>query len=245
MAKIRLNKFLAQCGVASRRAAEKLMEMGQVKVNGIIIREMGVRIDPKKDMVLVADKQIRPEEERIYYILNKPVGYVTTASDPFGRKKVTDLVPKNPRVYPVGRLDYDTSGLLILTNDGDFTYEMTHPKFEKEKCYEVKVSFKDVETHGMRLKKDFGRAKLQSLVDSFRKGIKLKEGIAKADKIRVLEEKGNVVKLSIVIHQGWNRQIRRMCEALGLEVVLLKRIRIGNIKLGDLKEGEYRIISNI
>ncbi|MDD5732069.1 MAG: pseudouridine synthase [Patescibacteria group bacterium] len=229
MEKIRLNKFLSQCGVASRRAAEKLMEMGMVKVNGIIVREMGVTIDPENDSVLVADKQVRPCTDMVYYILNKPVGYITTASDPHDRKKVTDLVPKNPRVYPVGRLDHDTSGLLILTNDGDFTYEMTHPKFEKEKEYELTVKKNGLTS--------------DAIVKKFQKGVNLSEGVAKADKINVLEEKENVVKLSIVIHQGWNRQIRRMCEMMGLEVVGLKRVRIGDIRLGELEVGKWRKLS--
>ena len=236
MEKIRLNKYLSQCGVASRRAAEKLMELGQVKVNGIMVREMGVMVDPDRDMIQVADKQIRPCNDLVYYILNKPVGYITTASDPHGRKKVTDLVPSSPRVYPVGRLDHDTSGLLILTNDGDFTYRLTHPKFEKEKEYIVNVKCQMSNVKTKESLRDY-------IIKKFRKGIKLEEGVAKADKIKVLEEREDVVKLSIVIHQGWNRQIRRMCEALGLEVLSLKRVRIGEIRLGDLKEGEWKKIS--
>jgi len=222
---------LADSGVCSRRAADVLISAGKVRVNGITA-QVGTKIDPGKDVVFVGGKKVGGGGEKVYYILNKPVGYVTTSSDPFGRKKVTDLVPKSPRVYPVGRLDYDTSGLLVLTNDGDFTHKLTHPKFEKEKEYEVVIKFENYKVI----------KSVDDLVYKFKIGIKLKEGIAKVDKIGILEERGNVVKLSIVIHQGWNRQIRRMCEAVGLEVVGLKRVRIGDIRLGDLKVGEYKEI---
>ena len=227
MMKIRLNKFLSDSGVCSRRAADTLISGGKVRVNGITA-QVGTKVDSEKDVVFVGGKKVGVSGEKVYYVLNKPVGYVTTSSDPFGRKKVIDLVPKSPRVYPVGRLDYDTSGLLILTNDGDFTHKLTHPKFEKEKEYEVNCRIQNSEFR----------------IDKFKEGVKLKEGIARADKIKILNQKGDMITFSIIIHQGWNRQIRRMCEALGLEVVSLKRVRIGDIRLGDLKEGEFKKFLN-
>lgn len=224
MEKIRLNKFMSDSGVCSRRAADTLIFSGKVRINGITA-QVGTKVDPEKDVVFVNGKRVEAGSEKVYYILNKPVGYVTTSSDPFGRKKIVDLVPSDPRVYPVGRLDYDTSGLLILTNDGDFTHRCTHPKFEKEKEYEVNCRIQNSEFK----------------ISKFKEGVKLEEGLAKVDKISILEEKGSVIKLSIVIHQGWNRQIRRMCEALGLEVISLKRVRIGDMKLPNIKEGEYKL----
>jgi pseudouridine synthase len=231
MEKIRLNKFLADSGVCSRRAADALISEGRVRI-GKDIAEVGTKIDPEKDAIFVDGKKVGINDEKIYYVLNKPAGYVTTSSDPHDRKKVTDLVPKNPRVYPVGRLDCSTSGLLILTNDGDFTHKLTHPKFEKEKEYEVEIKSQISNLKDGRL-----------ISHKFLEGVRLEEGIAKADKISVLEERGNVVRLSIVIHQGWNRQIRRMCEKIGLEVIRLKRVRVEGLKLGDLKIGEYRIFN--
>lgn len=225
---IRLNKFLSDNGICSRRSADTLISEGKVKINGTIAT-LGTKIDPKRDVIFVNGKKIENiSDEKIYYILNKPAGYITTSSDPHGRKTVMDLVPKYPRVYPVGRLDYSTSGLLILTNDGDLTNKLTHPKFEKEKEYEVEARIMNNEL------------RIKELINEFKKGIRLQEGVAKADKISVLEESENMVKLSIVIHQGWNRQIRRMCEALGLEVLELKRVKVGKLELGNLKEGSWK-----
>ncbi len=230
MAKIRLNKYLSSCGVSSRRAAERLMEEGKVKVNGIIIREMGFSIDPQNDKVIVGEIQVQPKEERVYYMLNKPAGYVCTSFDPFGRKKALDLVSKTPRVFNVGRLDFDTTGLLILTNDGDLTNRLTHPKFEKEKEYLVKSQIANHKS----------QANPKSQIQMFKDGIKLQEGIAKADEIKVVSQKDDILTFQIVIHQGWKRQIRRMCEEVGLKVLELKRMRVGRLELGDLKEGEWK-----
>ena len=231
MAIMRLNRYLAQCGVSSRRGAEELMKNGQVSVNGVVITEMGFQVDTDNDRVFVGGKQVAPEEGRVYYLLNKPVGYITTAFDPFGRKKAIDLVPKNPRVFSVGRLDHDTAGALIFTNDGDLANRLTHPRYEKEKEYLVDCRFKIA---------DFRLKTIESLRDKFLEGVKLKEGLAKADKVEIVKSGDNEVELKIVLHQGWNRQIRRMCEAVGLEVLRLKRVRIGQITLGDLGEGEWR-----
>jgi len=226
----RLNKFIAQNGLCSRRSADKLILSGKVFVNNKKVTELGLKIDEDVDRISVEGKELQKLDEKIYYAINKPVGYITTSKDPKGRKKVIDLVPKYPKVYPVGRLDSDSEGLLILTNDGEFTHKMTHPKFEKEKEYEVEAK---IEKTGVNQ---------ATVYDSFTKGIRLKEGIAKADKINILKNSRGQIIFNITIHQGWNRQIRRMCATVGLDVTRLKRIRIGEMKLDNLVTGKYRIL---
>ncbi|MBI2448024.1 rRNA pseudouridine synthase [Candidatus Microgenomates bacterium] len=228
---VRLNKFLASSGVSSRRGAEELMKNSQVSVNGVVVTEMGFQVDTEQDRIFVGGKQVQMEGEKVYYLLNKPVGYITTSLDPFGRKKAVDLVPKNPRVFSVGRLDHDTSGALLFTNDGDLANKLTHPRYEKEKEYLVSGRFKIQDSRF----KNIG-----SIRNEFIKGVELKEGLAKADKVEIVKESGDRVELKIVLHQGWNRQIRRMCEVLGLEVLSLKRIRFGHLSLGDLGKGRYK-----
>jgi len=232
MSEIRLNKFLAESGVSSRRRADELILMGRVRVGKKTVKEMGIKIDPEKEDIFIDGKKINIKKENIYYILNKPTGYITTAFDPFGRKKVTDLVPIKKRLYPVGRLDWDTSGLLVLTNDGDLTQRLTHPKYKKEKEYFVIALITN----------RYPKSNVKYLKKAFEGGVKLKEGIAKADKVDLLDQNGKKISFNITLHQGWNRQIRRMCEKVGLEVIALKRIRIGKLKLGDLKEGKYKKI---
>jgi len=272
MSRIRLNKFLASCGISSRRAADKLIREGKVKVNGIVVREMGIKIDPEKDKVIVGELQVQPQGKKVYYMLNKPKGYVCSSFDPFYRKKVIDLVPREPRVFSVGRLDRDTRGLLILTNDGNLTYKLTHPKFEKEKEYIVQVRKQE----NKKLKKPACRQAGQenkktclagspvaclsadrtdrqagkktrkedlNIEQMLKQGVRLKEGIAKADRIEVLEQKGDFIKFRIVIHQGWKRQIRRMCDKIGFKVLDLKRVRVGDLELKGLKEGRWRKLS--
>ncbi|HRY60329.1 MAG TPA: pseudouridine synthase [Patescibacteria group bacterium] len=231
---VRLNKFLSKNSLISRRTADKLIIQGKITVNGEKIKELGIKINPEKDSVFIDGKKIKIQDDKVYYILNKPVGYITTMSDPRGRKKVVDLVPKYPKVYPVGRLDYDSSGLLILTNDGDLTYRLTHPKFEKEKSYEVKCRIMNYESGIMNDK---------IIVGKFLKGIRLKEGVAKADNVKVLSQKGDIITFNITLHQGWNRQIRRMCATVGLDVISLKRVRIGKLLLGNIKEGMWQKIN--
>lgn len=237
MALIRLNKYLAQNSRCSRRSADALILAGKVSINGKRTNELGIKIDDEKDKISLNGENISKQENTIYYALNKPVGYITTSSDPRGRKKVIDLVPKYPKVYPVGRLDYDSEGLIILTNDGDFTYRMIHPKFEKEKEYAiVAVATKKIPMTNTQY------SIWNYIKDKFLKGIKLKEGIAIADKLSFSKEKVNQVEFNIVLHQGWNRQIRRMCATVGLDVLSLKRVRIGNLNLGNIKIGEYKIL---
>lgn len=231
MPQIRINKYLSESGVCSRRKADELVSNGEVTVNGTVVRELGTKIDPEKDQVVVSGNKVKKVKEFVYYALNKPKGYVSTSSDPMGRKKAIDLLPKDPRVFSVGRLDADSSGLLILTNDGDTAQKIAHPSFNKEKKYVVTARNKG------------GRAVDEKyIVSRLRQGINLSEGVARADKIGDISTRGDMIRFSIVIHQGWNRQIRRMCAKVGLTVVSLERNSIGSIGLGSLKPGEFKKI---
>ncbi|KRQ86633.1 Ribosomal large subunit pseudouridine synthase B [Caloramator mitchellensis] len=221
----RIQKYIARCGIASRRKAEELIFNGKVKVNGEIINDI-VLINPDNDIVEVEGKIISPEESKIYIMLNKPVGYVTTAKDEKGRKTVLDLINVRERVYPVGRLDYDTSGLLILTNDGDFAYKMTHPSKEIDKVYIALVE-------GIPTEEE---------IERFKKGLKIEDYITAPADFKLIEKRGKNAIVRITIHEGKNRQVRRMCEKIGHKVLELKRIQIGKIKLGNLKVGEWRFL---
>jgi pseudouridine synthase len=230
---IRINKFLAQSGIASRRAVDKLIEEKRVKIkvgNDFIIAKVGDKIDPEKETVLVNNKPIAIKSDLIYYAVNKPIGYTSSVRDTYADKLVTDLVPKTPRVYPIGRLDKNSHGLLILTNDGDLANILTHPSFGHEKEYEVKIKSTN--------------EKLKSKIFKLKKGVKLQEGLAKFDKFDTIsiDENRNFSEIKVVLHQGWKRQIRRMCEHVGLEVTDLKRIRMGKLELGDLEEGKYKLV---
>ena len=226
--KIRLQKYMAQCGVASRRHAEELIQAGRVKVNGEIITEMGIRVSDQ-DRIEVDGKLINKEKKLIYIMLNKPSGYVSTVSDPEGRKTVLDLIDGvNERIYPVGRLDYDTTGLIILTNDGDFAFENTHPGQETRKTYVSEVL-------GMPSNKE-----LQAL----RSGIMLDGKLTAPAEVEVVDIRPKSTVLRIVIHEGRNRQVKRMCEAVGRPVLRLKRSAVGRLTLGDLKLGQWRYLTN-
>ncbi|MDO8507782.1 MAG: pseudouridine synthase [bacterium] len=215
---MRINKYIASCTKTSRRKAEELVLTGKVKVNDEVTRDLSTQIG-ESDKVYLDGKMIAPQEF-VYYALNKPVGYTTTTSDPHAKKIITDLVPNDPPVFPVGRLDKNTSGLIILTNDGDFAQKMTHPKYEKEKEYIV-------ETDNFLSEK---------LLDKLRHGVELEDGKTAPAKIKATGSK----KYSMIIHEGKNRQIRRMIEAVGAKVITLKRIRIEDFELEDLAEGEYK-----
>ncbi|MCX7843181.1 MAG: rRNA pseudouridine synthase [Clostridia bacterium] len=228
MQEMRLQKYLAQCGLASRRKAEELIKQGRVSVNGIKVSEMGLKIS-ERDIVLVDGKKTALEAKKIYIMLNKPCGYITSAKDQFSRKTVLDLVEGvEERVYPVGRLDYDTSGLLILTNDGEFTNRMTHPRHETNKVYIAEVK---------------GRPDSQDL-SSFEKGLSIDNYITAPAKIKIMEKKADSTVAEIIIHEGRNRQIRKMCSAIGHPVISLKRIAIGGLKLGELPEGQWRYLTD-
>ena len=226
---VRLQKFMAEQGVASRRKSEDLIRAGKVKVNGHVA-EIGMKINPRKDLVTVGKQKLTNVKKRkmVYVMLNKPRGYVTTVSDELGRKTVMDLLPDfGCRIYPVGRLDKDSEGLLLLTNDGSFTNCMTHPSHEYAKVYRVTVrpSVND------------------DILYNLRNGIEIDGRMTAPCEVTVLTEQENRVVLEFILHEGRNRQIRKMCESQGLEVARLKRISIGPIKLGMLKQGDYRELS--
>ena len=226
---VRLQKFMAEQGVASRRKSEELILAGKVKVNGHVA-QIGMKINPRKDLVTVGKQKLTNVKNRkmVYIMLNKPRGYVTTVSDELGRKTVMDLLPDfGVRIYPVGRLDKDSEGLLLLTNDGSFTNCMTHPSHEYAKVYRVTV----------RPSVD------DNILYNLRNGIEIDGRVTAPCDVTVLTEEDNRVVLEFVLHEGRNRQIRKMCESQGLEVARLKRISIGPIKLGMLKQGDYRELS--
>lgn len=217
----RLQKVLARIGVGSRRASEELIDAGRVTVNGEVAT-LGQRVDEDNDTVAVDGVVMSVQHGLVTYLLNKPAGVVTTASDPEGRSIVIDLVPGEPRVFPVGRLDYETEGLLLLTNDGDLTHRLTHPSFGVEKEYLAEVEGRP------------SRAAIRAL----REGIELDDGVTAPAKAAAFGESG--VKLTI--HEGRNRQVRRMCAAVGFPVRRLVRIRIGPITDTTLKAGEWRLL---
>lgn len=226
---VRLQKFMAEQGVASRRKSEDLIRAGKVKVNGHIA-EIGMKINPRKDLVTVGKQKLTNVKNRkmVYIMLNKPRGYVTTVSDELGRKTVMDLLPDfGCRIYPVGRLDKDSEGLLLLTNDGSFTNCMTHPSHEYAKVYRVTVR----------------PAVNDEILFNLRNGIEIDGRKTAPCEVTVLTEEENRVVLEFILHEGRNRQIRKMCESQGLEVARLKRISIGPIKLGMLKQGDYKELS--
>lgn len=222
---MRLQKYLAQCGVASRRGAEKIIEEGRVSVNGSVITQMGVQIDEDADEVCVDGVKVRTESKKYYIMLNKPVGFVTTVSDDKGRPTVLDLVSDiSARLYPVGRLDYDTEGLLLLTNDGDLTYQLTHPKHEIAKTYVAEVT---------------GNISMDTLT-ALRKGVVL-DGVKTAPaEVEVIGATQYGTKLEITIHEGRNRQVRRMFEELGCIVKKLRRTKEAGLNLGHVPLGKWR-----
>ena len=228
--KVRLQKFLANSGVASRRKCEELILEGKVSVNGKVINELGIKIDPTVDKVEYCGKLIYNTEKLVYILLNKPIGYVTTANDQFNRDTVLNLVKVKERVVPVGRLDMYTSGALILTNDGDFVYKVTHPKHEITKTYTVTV-------HGIIT---------NEAVEKLRQGVKIEDYVTRPAKVKILktDEEKNISRLEITIHEGKNRQVRKMCEAVGSKVIALHRSKIGDIGVKDLKLGNWRYLKD-
>lgn len=224
---MRLNKYIAEAGLASRRQADHFITEGRVKVNGEVVTTLGTVIDPAKDKVFLNGQPIGLTEERVVYLLNKPKGVVTTADDPEERKTVLDFVPKTPRVFPCGRLDAETMGLVLLTNDGTLCYQLTHPKFEHEKQYLVHATGNNPEVAISKLKK----------------GVELKDGSVTIHELTVNNVHHQKIDFTITIHEGRNRIIRRLCAAVGLEVISLTRTRIGHYHLEDLAPGEYRAIT--
>lgn len=222
--KIRLQKHLSACGIASRRKAEELIESGKVRVNGRIAT-LGDKVDPKRDKVTVRGKNVVAVTEKVYIMVNKPRGYVTTMSDEYDRKCVNDLVKDvGVKVFPVGRLDRDSEGLLLMTNDGELANSITHPSRHVNKTYRVTV----------------GGTVTDEQIEKLTTGIMLDGRKTQPCDVFVVERKPDRTMLNFIIHEGRNRQIRRMCEAVGLEVLRLKRLEIAGVKLGGLKLGAWR-----
>ena len=225
--KIRLQKFLSECGAASRRKAEELITAGKVKVNGRIAA-IGDKVDPKRDKITLSGKRVMPTAKKIYIMLNKPRGYVTTLKDEFDRKCVTDLVKDvGVKVFPVGRLDRDSEGLLFLTNDGAFANNITHPSKHVNKTYAVTVA---------------GTVSDEQ-INTMSSGVIIDNRKTLPCDIFVTERKADRTFLRFIINEGRNRQIRKMCEAVGLKVMRLKRIEIAGVKMGGLKLGDWRELS--
>lgn len=220
MEEIRLQKYLAEAGITSRRKAEELILQGKIKVNNQKITELGTKINPSKDKIEYEGKIVMIQQEKIYILLNKPIGYVTTAKDQFNRDSVLDLVKVKQRIIPVGRLDMYTSGALILTNDGDFVYQVTHPKHEIEKTYTVTIK-------GIVQKEE---------VELLKRGVKIEDYITRPAKVKILktDEEKEQSRLEITIHEGKNRQVRKMCETIGHNVLALHRSKIAGIGVKDL-----------
>lgn len=222
---MRLQKYLASCGVASRRAAEKMITEGRISVNGIVVTELGTQVDENAETVQVDGETVRPEAEKHYIAYNKPVGEVTTASDPEGRDTVMDRFRDYPvRLFPVGRLDYDSEGLLLLTNDGDLMNRLLHPSFEIKKSYLTRVS----------------NFVTDEEIRSLRKGVMIDGRLTSPAEVRMIRHDAFSTELLVTIHEGRNRQVRKMIEAVGHQVVRLKRVRFGPVELGDLPSGMWR-----
>ena len=229
MEKIRLQKFLAANGIASRRKCETIILEGKVAVNGKIVTELGTKINPQKDEITYEGKKVEQDsQELVYVLLNKPIDVVTTVKEQFGRTSVLDLVKLPQRIVPVGRLDMYTSGALILTNDGAFVYQLTHHKHEITKTYQVTVKGK------------ITKEEIQNLAN----GVKIEDYTTKPAKVRILkiDQEKNISRIEITIHEGKNRQVRKMCEAVGKKVIALHRSKIGEIQVKDLKIGTWRYL---
>lgn len=225
MTAIRIQKALAQAGVASRRAAEEMIRQGRVEVNGRLVTDMGMRVDPESDEIRVDRAVVQTAQSKVYLLFYKPGHCVTTLKDPQGRKTVMDFIPDaGVRLFPVGRLDYDAEGLLVLTNDGLLANRLQHPRYGVSKTYEVKVK---------------GRPDEQAL-HRLRSGIRLSEGLTAPAEVSLLGVLRDAAWLKIVLHQGWNRQIKRMGDAVGHPVLKIKRTDYGFLTLGRLKPGQFR-----
>lgn len=225
----RLNKFLAECGVASRRGADQMIADGRVKVNGKVVAELGQKVNIFNDTVMVDDIVCKKNKKCVVIMFNKPKGCVTTKNDEKGRKTVFDYIDiTSPRLFPIGRLDYDSEGLLLLTNDGDLANKITHPSFEITKTYIVKV------------KGEMPENKLAQL----RKGVLVDGTLTKRSKVKLLEYENGISRLEVTISEGRNRQVRKMFEAVEREVIFLKRVAVGELRLGGLSRGGYRYLND-
>ena len=230
MEEVRLQKFLANNGVCSRRKAEEYIQQGLVKVNGETVTELGRKINPEKDEVIFKGKKVGKVDKKVYILLNKPIGYVTTTTDQFGRDTVLDLVKVKEKVLPVGRLDMYTSGALILTNDGEFIYKVTHPKYEIEKTYNVTVK-------GIITKDE---------IKKLEEGVEIEDYTSGNAKVKILktDTEKDISRIEITIHEGKNREVRKMCNAIGRKVLALHRSKIEGIDVKNLKLGEWRYLTS-
>lgn len=229
MEEIRLQKFLANNGVCSRRKAEEYILQGYVKVNGQVVTELGTKVNPEHDEIIFKNQKIENgTDQKVYVLLNKPIGYVTTTKDQFSRDTVLDLVKIKEKILPVGRLDMYTSGAIILTNDGDFIYKITHPKHEVEKTYNV------------TLKGEITKEEIEKL----KNGVEIEDYVSGKAKVRILkiDKEKNISRIEVTIHEGKNREVRKMCNAIGKRVLALHRSRIGSIHVKDLQLGTWRYL---
>lgn len=224
----RLQKFMARCGVASRRKCEEFIVKGRVKVNDILIVELGHKVNPDIDVVYVDGTIIRLEENKVYIALNKPEGIVSTVKDEKGRKTILDLIEVKERIYPIGRLDYDTSGLIILTNDGDIYNKVIHPRQAINKVYEALIECYPTEDE----------------IYEFCNGIDIDGYITAKAGFEILSKHGVNCNVKITIHEGKNRQVRKMCDAIGHPVINLKRVSVGKIALEQLEKGKWRNLTS-
>lgn len=225
---MRVQKFLARAGVASRRGSEDLMTAGRVQVNGEAVTSLGAKVDPSCDVVTVDGRVVSLGDEPVYLVLNKPPGYVTTMDDPQGRATVAELLPPGqPALFPVGRLDRDTTGLLLFTTDGDLGFRLLHPSFHVEKSYLAEVDGRPAESDLERL----------------RRGIELDDGLTKPAAVRLIEQRESTAVVEIVLSEGRKRQVKRMLSAIGNPVVALHRTRFGPIELGETAQGQTRTLT--
>lgn len=222
----RLQKYMARCGAASRRKSEELITAGRVTVNGQIVTELGIKVS-ENDVVTLDGKPLMPEARKVYIALNKPVGYVSTVKDEHGRKTLLDLVDVPERIYPIGRLDYDTSGLILLTNDGDIYNKVIHPREEKNKVYIALIQ-------GILSDKE---------IEAFESGLEIEGYITAPAEIKTRRILGRNAEVAITIHEGRNRQVRKMCKKIGHPVITLKRVSVGSIEIGSLEEGRWRYLT--
>jgi 23S rRNA pseudouridine2605 synthase len=223
----RLHKFLSRAGVASRRRCEEMIAAGRVRVNGEVVSLPGSKVDPEHDRIEVDGQPVALPKRHAYWLLNKPAGYVSTVHDPQGRPTVVDLVQQDRRLYPVGRLDLDSEGLLLLTDDGELTQRLTHPSYEHEKEYEVLVQ---------------GRPR-QDALQRLRAGVELEDGLTCTADVSIMRNDAGATWLRFVIHEGRKRQLRRMCDAVGYPARRVIRVRMGPLALGDLPPGKYRSLT--
>lgn len=223
---MRLNRYLSRCGLGARRKCELLIRSGRVAINGQLVTALGQTVDETHDVVTVDGQKVSPISDRLYILLHKPAGYITTVNDERGRRTVMSLIPSAYHVFPVGRLDKDTTGVLLLTNDGQLAYQLTHPKFNIDKIYRVELDAAITEAH----------------VQQLQAGVMLEEGMTSPCQVQVSPR--NRRRLTIAIHEGWKRQIRRMLASLGYHVVRLAREQFATLTVRGLAPGQWRLLTD-